>query len=66
MMRLGGDVDQKLLGELFYQYINVEEDFITALFMSETRPGAPCQRRCAPARARPDRTQLRPRQRSRA
>jgi len=39
MMRLGGDVDQKLLGELFYQYINVEEDFITALFMSETRLG---------------------------
>ena len=25
MMRLRGDVDQKLLGELFYQYINVEE-----------------------------------------
>ena len=39
MMRLRGDVDQKLLGELFYQYINVEEEFITALFMSETRLG---------------------------
>jgi hypothetical protein len=26
-------------GELFYQYINVEEEFITALFMSETRLG---------------------------
>ena len=39
MMRLRGDVDQKLLAELFYQYINVEDDFITALFMSETRLG---------------------------
>jgi ferredoxin len=39
MMRLRGDVDQKLLAELYYQYINVEEDFITALFMSETRLG---------------------------
>lgn len=39
MMRLRGDVDQKLLAELYYQYINVEEDFITALFMGETRLG---------------------------
>ncbi|MEI2776503.1 MAG: hypothetical protein V9G19_11150 [Tetrasphaera sp.] len=39
MMRLRGDVDQKLLAELFYQYINVEEDFITALFMSQTQLG---------------------------
>ncbi len=39
MMRLRGNVDQKLLAELFYQYINVEEDFITALFMSDTRLG---------------------------
>jgi hypothetical protein len=39
MMRLRGEVDQKLLAELFYQYINVEEDFITALFMSDTRLG---------------------------
>jgi ferredoxin len=39
MMRLRGDIDQKLLAELFYQYINVEEDFITALFMSDTRLG---------------------------
>ena len=39
MMRLRGDVDQKLLAELYYQYINVEEDFITALFMSETHLG---------------------------
>ena len=39
MMRLRGDVDQRLLAELYYQYINVEEDFITALFMSETHLG---------------------------
>lgn len=39
MMRLRGDVDQELLAKLFYQYINVEEDFITALFMSETKLG---------------------------
>ncbi len=39
MMRLRGDIDQKLLAELFYQYINVEEDFITALFMSNTHLG---------------------------
>jgi ferredoxin len=39
LMRLRGDLDQKLLAELFYQYINVEEDFITALFMSETHLG---------------------------
>jgi formate hydrogenlyase subunit 6/NADH:ubiquinone oxidoreductase subunit I len=32
MMRTRGDIDQKLLGELFYQYLNVEEDFIRALF----------------------------------
>ena len=39
MMRLRGDIDQKLLAELFYQYINVEEEFITALFMSDTHLG---------------------------
>ena len=32
MMRVRGDVDQKELAELFYQYLNVEEDFIKALF----------------------------------
>ena len=32
MMRIRGDVDQKVLGELFYQYLNVEEEFIQALF----------------------------------
>ncbi len=40
MMRLRGDVDQKVLGELFYQYMNVEEDFIKALFTDgETQLG---------------------------
>lgn len=33
MMRVRTDVDQRLLGELFYQYLNVEEDFIKALFV---------------------------------
>ena len=38
MMRLRGDVDQKVLGELFYQYLNVEEEFIRDLFVNrETR-----------------------------
>lgn len=32
MMRVRGDVDQKALAELFYQYLNVEEDFVRALF----------------------------------
>jgi len=32
MMRIRDDVDQKILGELFYQYLNVEEDFIKELF----------------------------------
>jgi ferredoxin len=32
MMRVRDDIDQKLLAELFYQYLNVEEDFIKALF----------------------------------
>lgn len=40
MMRTRQDIDQKLLGELFYQYLNVEEDFIKELFLgSETRLG---------------------------
>jgi hypothetical protein len=32
LMRIRSDIDQKLLSELFYQYLNVEEDFIRALF----------------------------------
>jgi ferredoxin len=40
MMRLRGDIDQKALGELFYQYMNVEEDFIKDLFIrGETQLG---------------------------
>jgi ferredoxin len=40
LMRLRGDIDQKLLSELFYQYLNVEEDFIKQLFChGETQPG---------------------------
>jgi ferredoxin len=32
LMRVREDVDQKVLSELFYEYLNVEEDFIKALF----------------------------------
>jgi len=40
MMRTRGDIDQKLLSELFYQYLNVEEDFVRDLLVgSETRLG---------------------------
>ncbi len=35
MMRTRGDIDQALLGELFYQYMNVEEEFIRALFTND-------------------------------
>ena len=40
LMRVRGDIDQKLLSELFYQYLNVEEDFIRDLFATgETQLG---------------------------
>jgi formate hydrogenlyase subunit 6/NADH:ubiquinone oxidoreductase subunit I len=40
MMRIGDHYDQKLLAELFHQYLNVEEDFVKALFGSgETQVG---------------------------
>ncbi|MCX5902553.1 MAG: 4Fe-4S dicluster domain-containing protein [Proteobacteria bacterium] len=40
LMRVREDIDQKLLSELFYQYLNVEEDFIRELFAEgETRLG---------------------------
>jgi ferredoxin len=40
MMRLRTDVDQKALAELFYQYLNVEEDFIRSLMThGETQLG---------------------------
>jgi formate hydrogenlyase subunit 6/NADH:ubiquinone oxidoreductase subunit I len=32
LMRTRGDIDQKALSELFYQYLNVEEDFVRDLF----------------------------------
>ena len=32
LMRINNDLDQKILSELFYQYLNVEEDFIRDLF----------------------------------
>jgi NAD-dependent dihydropyrimidine dehydrogenase PreA subunit len=34
MMRIREDLDQHSLGQLLYQYMNVEEDFIRALFFS--------------------------------
>ena len=40
MMRLRGDVNQKVLGELFFQYLNVEDEFIRGLFVGgETQLG---------------------------
>jgi ferredoxin len=40
MMRVRADIDQRLLAELFYQYLNVEEDFVKALFQGgETELG---------------------------
>ncbi len=32
LMRVREDIDQKALSELFYQYLNVEEDFVRELF----------------------------------
>ncbi|MFO7636335.1 MAG: 4Fe-4S dicluster domain-containing protein [Clostridia bacterium] len=40
LMRTRNDVDQKLLSELFFQYLNVEEDFVRELFVAgETKLG---------------------------
>lgn len=40
LMRTRDDCDQKLLSELFYQYLNVEESFVKDLFVSgETKLG---------------------------
>lgn len=40
LMRYRNDIDQKSLSELFYQYMNVEEDFIKNLFTTgETQLG---------------------------
>ncbi len=34
LMRTRGDIDQKYLSELYYQYMNVEEDFVKDLFFA--------------------------------
>ena len=40
LMRVRGDIDQEALSELFYQYLNVEHDFIRELFTEgKTRLG---------------------------
>ena len=40
LMRVREDIDQKVLGELFYEYLNVEEDFVRALFGPTARPNS--------------------------
>ncbi len=40
LMRTRGDIDQKALSQLFHEYLNVEEDFVKALFAEgETQMG---------------------------
>ena len=40
LMRIRDDINQKILSELYYQYLNVEEDFIKNLFLTgETKLG---------------------------
>jgi ferredoxin len=40
MMRVNRSIDQKVLSELFYQYLNVEEDFVRDLFtLGDTQLG---------------------------
>jgi ferredoxin len=40
LMRIRNDIDQKVLSELLYQYLNIEEDFIKELFTEgETQLG---------------------------
>ncbi len=38
MMRVRGDVDQQALAELYYHYLNVEEDFVKSLFVENGTP----------------------------
>ncbi len=39
LMRVRDDMDQKVLAELYHQYLNIEEDFIRSLFLDgPTRP----------------------------
>jgi ferredoxin len=51
MMRVRGDIDQKRLAELYFDYMNVEEDFIKDLFVrGETQLGRTfVQERAVPA-----------------
>jgi ferredoxin len=39
LMRVGGKADQKVLAELFHQYINVEDEFVKELFTMPTALG---------------------------
>ncbi|MBU1020616.1 MAG: 4Fe-4S binding protein [Firmicutes bacterium] len=39
LMRVGGKLDQKVLSELFHQYINVEDEFVRELFTMPTALG---------------------------
>jgi len=40
LMRIRSDINQKILSELYYQYLNVEEDFVKNLFLTgETKLG---------------------------
>ena len=51
MMRIREDLDQKVLAELFHQYMNVEEDFIKNLFTHGETSSA--ERSSRKARCRP-------------
>ena len=51
LMRLRGDVDQKLLSQMFYQYVTVEEDFIRDLMVKD---GTPVGRTYVNEKALPD------------
>ena len=39
LMRTRGDIDQKYLSELYYQYMNVEEDFVKRFILRKRRRG---------------------------
>ncbi|RLB80469.1 MAG: (Fe-S)-binding protein [Deltaproteobacteria bacterium] len=40
LMRIRNDINQKILSELYYQYLNIEEDFVKNLFLTgETKLG---------------------------
>ncbi len=40
LMRVRGDIDQKVLSELFHEYVHVEDDFLMSLFLpGETQVG---------------------------